>query len=253
MCALCFPVSFLRCVSSVCRLSFEANLLRGEHVDITAAHTTHKRVRDAHTLAAEHTRQFRAMCSDTLLSGVAVMVLVGWRQVVRRRTLVVLGLHCRSLPRRSRGSWGLWAAAQAAESVFCHASALGSALFGLAVLFAAPWALYRTGLLSDYHTMPVAKLVAGLGVVCGTAGYAAVGRIGGDPGTWLGLWIVWTALHIAASAAAHRICRRATLAAQQGGGPGAVYEAQLGWLPAAMWVGLGLVLPCLTATLPFSW
>jgi hypothetical protein len=43
--------------------------------------------------------------------------------------------------------WGLWGAWRAAEALSCHALALGDALGALGVLLAAPWLLYRSGLL----------------------------------------------------------------------------------------------------------
>ena len=102
--------------------------------------------------------------------------------------------------------------------------------------------------------MPVTKLALGLGAVCGLAGYLAVGRLGGSAGTWLAAWEAWVALHIAFSAAAHRV-QRVRLRAQQGGEGAAdaarMYEQQGGWLTAAMWLALGLALPLAAGTLPF--
>lgn len=111
--------------------------------------------------------------------------------------------------------------------------------------------LYR----SDYHTMPVTKLFLGLGVVCGCAGYVAVGKLGGSRGVWLAAWQAWVALHVALSAAAHRM-HRVGLRAERGGGggaaeAGALYEPEGAWLHTAMWLLLGLALPLLAGTLPF--
>lgn len=106
--------------------------------------------------------------------------------------------------------------------------------------------------------MPVTKLFVGLGLVCGLAGYLAVGRLGGHGGAWLAAWEAWVALHVAFSAAAHRMQRIQLRAAQGGGGAAAagaarMYEDGGGWLPAAMWVLLGAALPLLAGTLPFRW
>lgn len=109
--------------------------------------------------------------------------------------------------------------------------------------------------------MPVSKLFIGLGLVCGTAGFLAVGKLGGSRGVWLATWEAWVALHIAFSAAAHRM-HRISLRVQQGipGGGGAaaavdaagsMYDESGGWLSVAMWLLLGLVLPLLAGTLPF--
>lgn len=112
---------------------------------------------------------------------------------------------------------------------------------------------------SDYHAMPVSKLFIGLGLVCGLSGWLAVGKLGGSRAAWLAVWEAWVALHIALSTAAHRLQRvGARAAAQQAAAgvaaaaaAGSMYERGHGWLPAAMWVGLGLVLPTLAGTLPF--
>lgn len=112
--------------------------------------------------------------------------------------------------------------------------------------------------------MPVSKLLLGLGLVCGLAGYLAVGRLGGAGGVWLAAWEAWVALHVAFAAAAHRVHRvslRARQAAPGGaGGQGAaaaaaeasrMYDEGSGWLPAAMWLLLGLALPVAAGVLPF--
>ena len=38
--------------------------------------------------------------------------------------------------------------------------------------------LLKTRLLAAYHVMPLNKLLAGLGVVCGALGYIAIGKVG---------------------------------------------------------------------------
>ena len=118
--------------------------------------------------------------------------------------------------------------------------------------------------------MPFTKLFGGLGLACGLAGYAAVGKLGGSQATWVATWEAWVALHIAFSAAAHRLNRSglragvqhavvvagtaaAALDATGGGGtwPTAYESSGSGWLPVVMWVLLGLVVPVLCGTLTF--
>lgn len=106
--------------------------------------------------------------------------------------------------------------------------------------------------------MPVSKLFIGLGLICGAAGYAAVGRLGGSRPVWLAAWEAWVALHIAFSAAAHRM-QRVSLRARQGAAAAAaaqdaaaaMYEEAGAWLPVAMWGLLGVALPLAAGTLPF--
>ena len=121
---------------------------------------------------------------------------------------------------------------------------------------------------SDYHTMPVSKLFIGLGLLCGAAGYAAVGKLGGSRPVWLAAWEAWVALHIAFSAAAHRMQRISLRAGQRpaagalaAGGTAAtaaaveaaagMYEDAGAWLPLAMWGLLGVALPLVAGILPF--
>lgn len=117
--------------------------------------------------------------------------------------------------------------------------------------------------------MPVSKLFIGLGLICGTAGYAAVGKLGGSRPVWLAAWEAWVALHIAFSAAAHRMQRISLRAGQKpvagpltAGGDAAatasaveaaagMYEDAGAWLPVAMWGLLGVALPLLAGILPF--
>lgn len=110
--------------------------------------------------------------------------------------------------------------------------------------------------------MPVSKLFIGLGLICGAAGYAAVGKLGGSRPVWLAAWEAWVALHIAFSSAAHRM-QRVSLRARQGAAgraaaagaapdaAAAMYEEAEAWLPVAMWGLLGVALPLAAGTLPF--
>lgn len=110
--------------------------------------------------------------------------------------------------------------------------------------------------------MPLSKLFVGLGLICGLAGYLAVGKLGGERGAWLACWEAWVALHVAFSAAAHRMHRIHLRVAQSGPGGGAavaaaaaeaasMYEDGGGWLALCMWALLGLALPLLAGSLPF--
>ena len=124
--------------------------------------------------------------------------------------------------------------------------------------------------------MPFTKLFGGLGLACGLAGYAAVGKLGGSQATWVATWEAWVALHIAFSVAAHRLNRASLRASAQhaapvvgtasvalpldavgcgagGGGtwPTAYESSGSGWLPIVMWLLLGLVVPVLCGTLTF--
>lgn len=74
------------------------------------------------------------------------MVAAGTYQLLSLGLLATIARHCPALA-LGGGSWGMWAAWRAAEALACHVLSLGDALLGLAVLLAAPWLVYRSGLL----------------------------------------------------------------------------------------------------------
>lgn len=84
--------------------------------------------------------------ADTLTFGLVVMVAAGAYQMLSRGLLATIASHCPAVA-LSGGSWGLWAAWRATEALGCYVLSLGDALLGLAVLLAAPWLVYRSGLL----------------------------------------------------------------------------------------------------------
>jgi len=265
------------------RLGTEANRIQSEQLDVakhTAAHTFAK---DAATLARKRTEEFKKTCSDSMVTGVFLMAAIGGYQAWQRGFFTSVFHRCGSFPRAS--SWGgfnLWgSASKSAEVAVCHVSKLSDALLGIFVLAAVPWVVYRTGLLHDYHRMPVAKIFIGLGLGGGTAGHVAVSKVGGDGWTWFILWQFWTVLHVIMSTTAFRICQReVALALQQigaersavsaqkifqmhtgglnsisggggGGGGGKGGRSTVTWISAGLWLLSGILLPLLMATLPF--
>ena len=232
-----------------CRLGAEANELRGQHAAAAERHADQNAARAAHDLALQRTAALRATCSDTLTFGLAVMLAAGTHRALALGTLAGLAPRCGGVP---AWRWGGFWPGQVAQWSWCWAAALTDALLGLAVLFATPWLVYRSGLLAgDPHATPLTRLVLGLGGACGAAGYLAVSKFGGDAAVWLAAWEAWVALHIAFSAAAHGVVRARIRAARAGGDAGEIYAGGHGGLTAAMWLLLGLGLPLLAGTLPF--
>ena len=89
---------------------------------------------------------FLPLPADTLTFGLVVMVAAGAYQMLSRGLLATIASHCPAVA-LGGGSWGLWAAWRATEALGCYVLSLGDALLGLAVLLAAPWLVYRSGLL----------------------------------------------------------------------------------------------------------
>lgn len=87
------------------------------------------------------------VAADTLTFGLVVMVAAGTYQLLQRGLLASVTRTCGSPAALLGGRWGLWAMWQAAEALWCCALAVGDALLGLAVLLAAPWLVFRSGLL----------------------------------------------------------------------------------------------------------
>lgn len=169
------------------------------------------------------------------------------------------------------GPWGLvWRGWSGLRTAGCYVLTAGDAALGLAVLAAAPWAVYRSGMLGGEfgsgHSMPFTRLLAGLGLACGLAGWVVVGRLGGSRSAWLAVWEAWVAAQLGFAAAAHRVFR---VAAARAAGPGAagggsgtdaaaaaaadMYERSFAWLHALMWALVGVALPLLAGWLPFWW
>lgn len=75
------------------------------------------------------------------------MLATGTYQLISRGLLASITASCGSLSAAGGGGWGVWAAWRAAEALTCHVLALGDALLGVGALLAAPWLLYRSGLM----------------------------------------------------------------------------------------------------------
>ncbi|KAG7670930.1 hypothetical protein Ndes2437A_g04564 [Nannochloris sp. 'desiccata'] len=265
------------------RLGTEANKIQSDRLDVAKHTAAHVLAKDAVTLARERTEELKKTCSDSMMTGIVFMAVVGGYQAWQRGVFTPLFHRCGSLPRASSwgGPFGLLGAYKSAEVAVCYASSLSDTLLGIFVLAAVPYVVYRTGLLHDYHRMPIAKLFIGLGLVCGTAGHVAISKVGGDGRTWFVLWQFWTLLHVIMSTTAFRMCQRdVTVALHQIGAEGSavsaekIYRLHTGglnvgigigigggaseggtkkvlWIAAGMWLLSGVVLPYLMATVPF--
>ncbi len=76
------------------------------------------------------------------------MVLAGTYQLLSRGLLASITASCPSLAATLGGRrWGLWSTWKAGEAMACYLLSTGDALLGLLVLLAAPWLVYRSGLL----------------------------------------------------------------------------------------------------------
>jgi hypothetical protein len=256
------------------RLGAEANKIQSERLGVAKHTAAHILAKDAVALARERTEEFKKTCSDSMATGVLLMAVVGGYQGYRRGFFTPLFYRCGSLPRVSSwGPLGLWGAYKSAEVAFCYSSGISDTLLGIFVLIFVPWVVYRTGLLHDYHKMPIAKIFIGLGLVCGAAGHVAISKVGGDGWTWFILWQFWTVVHVILSTTAFRMCQRDVAAAlQQIGAQGTAASAEnifrlhtgdlavggdrggsntVQWIAAGLWMLSGIVLPALMATVPF--
>ena len=86
-----------------------------------------------------------SLFADTLTFGLVVMVAAGTYQLLSRGLLNTVTARCGAWG-GGRG-WGLLGTWRAAEAAACYAFSVGDALLGLAVLLAAPWVVYRSGLM----------------------------------------------------------------------------------------------------------
>ncbi len=87
---------------------------------------------------------------------------------------------------------------QMLETLGCWSHATGDLLLAMTLILGIGWLVTRHSLLGSPHTMPLLKLLIGLGVLCGLAGSVAVSRLGGVAVRW---WLAWEAL-----IGAHLLC-----------------------------------------------
>lgn len=243
------------------RLKSQEISLRSAQVNIAATAVTHTIAKDEAEEARRRAQEVQRMFSDCLAAGMALMAGAVSYQAWHGGIFVPLGVRCGTFPRvyswHQAIRWGIYY--RSFEVTMCYLNHIGDAVLGIAVLLLAAWLVHGSGLLQNSHGMPVAKLLIGLGIGCGTVGFIAVQKIGGDGWTWVALWAVWTVLHTVLSSTAHSIVRRDMRAARSRpeSRPGQVFEESIwkgstAWIAAVAWALVGLVLPVLMATLPFS-
>lgn len=92
--------------------------------------------------------------------------------------------------------WKPWHAIEALQTIWCYTTAFTDLLVCFGVMLLAVWAVKRHQLLSNSIAQPMTGLVLGLGVAGGSAGWFAIGRVGGDAMVWLSGYWSWVALHV---------------------------------------------------------
>ena len=75
-----------------------------------------------------------------------------------------------------------------ADSILCCCQQLQ-----VVMVLALAYGALRTSVLSGMQTTPLLRMVVGLGLACGGAGYVAIGKMGGNADVWLVYWEVGTA------------------------------------------------------------
>lgn len=135
-------------------------------------------------------------------------------------------------------------------------------LAGLVMLCMLPWVMHRSGLLrsDDSSSLPLTRLVLGLGLGCGVIGRAAVAKLGGGTTNWGLAWGCWVTLHLVlqwfAAKAAAQTLKKVDRAYQRRRNPDDDDDTRddvnlasdsLGTLATTMYVMQGLVLPAVLA------
>jgi hypothetical protein len=200
-------------------------------------------------------KEFQDLCLETLLAGIVVMALtLLW--------LANVGVIKESFIKTQHGRCGRLAMPSVVQglnwvsflfTVVCHLRSLINAASGLFLLFFAPYAMYRAGILTNFGRMTFLKLGFGLGLGCGAVGTITVNSIGGHGLLWALVWLVWVALHLILAGTTRKICMadaRSKISA-----PLASYDTtdsrEMSMIKINMWVYLVLIIPVLSAILPF--
>ena len=223
------------------RLKSEENSLRSTHVAIAATAVTHTIAKDEAEEARRRTQDVQQMFADCLAAGLALMAGAISYQAWQGGIFVPLDLRCGAFPRVNSWRWALgWAPwGRSFEVVWCYLSYVGDAVLGIGVLLLAAWVVHGTGVLRNSQSMPIAKLVMGMGIGCGTVGYIAVQKIGGDSWTWVELWALWIVLHTVLSMTAHGMVRRDMRAAKvrpENQRPGGGLFEESVWKGSTAWI-----------------
>lgn len=208
-----------------------------------------------HELQKAAEKDFQDLCLETILAGIIVMTLtLLWLAnagIIKESFIKTQYGRCGRLPLSSFVQGLNWFSF--VVSAWCHLRGLGNAVSGLFLLFFAPYAMYRGGILNNFGRLTFLKLGFGLGLGCGAVGTVTVNSIGGHGWLWALVWVIWVTMHLILAATSRRICMADAKAKVES--PLASYDGtdsrELSMLKTSMWMYLVLILPVLSAILPF--
>mmetsp|Transcript_16316 Transcript_16316/g.48923 ORF Transcript_16316/g.48923 Transcript_16316/m.48923 type:complete len:796 (-) Transcript_16316:334-2721(-) len=174
----------------------QANQLRGQHNRLVHSGLVDKQTRHGMAEAARGASALRAGLADCTFVGLALMSVALLYCGLKYGLLHVRLAACPSPAVPSSVSvFRPWEALAPLQAAACWLFTIGDVLFGVVLLLTAAFLVLKTRLLAGGYAMfPLNKLLLGLGVACGAAGYFAVGKIGGRRETWLLMWWSWIAV-----------------------------------------------------------
>ena len=92
--------------------------------------------------------------------------------------------------------WQPWHAVESLQTLWCQSVAFADLIVCFGVMLSTVWLVKRHQLLSNSLAQPMTGLVLGLGAAGGTAGWFAIGKVGGDAMVWLFAYWSWVGLHV---------------------------------------------------------
>lgn len=92
--------------------------------------------------------------------------------------------------------WKPWHAVESLQTLWCQFVAFADLIAYFVVMLFTVWVVKRHQLLSNSIAQPMTGLVLGLGAVGGTAGWLAIGKVGGDAMVWLSGYWLWVGVHV---------------------------------------------------------
>lgn len=177
----------------------EANLLRNNHNRLVQSGLTDKQARYQAAEAVKGMAALQATLTDCIMTGLTLTVASLVYCGIRYGLLHVRIAACpAALPVAPVSMFRPWEALAPLQAVACWLFVIGDVLLGVLIVLGTAYVALKTRVLTGYHAMPLNRLVLGLGVACGSAGFIAVGKIGGDRSMWLLMWWAWIAVLVAA-------------------------------------------------------
>lgn len=176
----------------------EANSLRSTHNHLVFTGLTDKQARHQAAEAVRGKSALQATLTDCIMTGLALTVISLLYCGMRYGLLHVRIASCPSaMPLAAISMFRPWEALAPLRAATCWLFVIGDVLLGVIMVLGTAYVALKTRVMTGHHALPLYRLVLGLGLLCGGAGFVSVGKIGGNRSTWLLMWWTWITVLVA--------------------------------------------------------